>query len=50
MKRIRGTTPKIEAAAKRLRNNLTVAEARLWSALRNKQLNGLRFRAPASRR
>ena len=44
MKRIRGTTPEIEAAAKRLRNNLTAAEARLWSALRNKQLHGLRFR------
>ncbi len=44
MNRIRGTTPEIEAAARRLRNNLTPAEARLWSALRNKQLEGLRFR------
>jgi len=42
--RIRGTTPEIEQAAKRLRQNLTVAEARLWEALRNKQLQGLRFR------
>jgi len=42
--RIRGTTPEIEQAAKRLRQNLTVAEARLWKALRNKQLEGLRFR------
>ncbi|NET17144.1 MAG: endonuclease domain-containing protein [Okeania sp. SIO1H6] len=42
--RIRGTTPEIEQAARKLRNNLTPAEARLWSALRNKQLEGLRFR------
>ncbi|MBE9047262.1 endonuclease domain-containing protein [Pleurocapsales cyanobacterium LEGE 10410] len=42
--RIRGTTPKIEQAAKRLRKNLTPAEAILWTALRNKQLEGLRFR------
>ena len=42
--RIRGTTPEIEEAARRLRKNMTPAEERLWSALRNKQLNGLRFR------
>ena len=42
--RIRGTTPEIEQAARKLRNNLTPAEALLWSALRNKQLEGLRFR------
>ena len=42
--RIRGTTPEIEQAAKRLRKNLTPAEALLWSALKNKQLEGLRFR------
>ncbi|MGL5832832.1 MAG: endonuclease domain-containing protein [Waterburya sp.] len=42
--RIRGTTPEIEEAARRLRKNLTPAEARLWSALRGKQLAGLRFR------
>jgi very-short-patch-repair endonuclease len=36
--RIRGTTPEIEQAARKLRNNLTPAESRLWSALRNKQL------------
>lgn len=42
--RIRGTTPEIEENARKLRQNLTPAEARLWSALRNKQLNGLRFR------
>lgn len=42
--RIRGTTPEIEQAARKLRNNLTLAESRLWSALRNKQLEGLRFR------
>ena len=42
--RIRGTTPEIEQAARKLRKNLTPAEACLWSALRNKQLEGLRFR------
>ena len=42
--RIRGTTQEIEQAARKLRNNLTPAEAHLWSALRNKQLEGLRFR------
>ena len=42
--RIRGTTPEIEQAAKRLRKNLTPAEAKLWSALKNKQLEGLKFR------
>ena len=42
--RIRGTTPEIEQAAKKLRKNLTPAEAILWQALRNKQLEGLRFR------
>ncbi len=42
--RIRGTTPEIENAARKLRQNMTPAEKRLWSALRNKQLEGLRFR------
>ncbi|WP_319423231.1 endonuclease domain-containing protein [Pleurocapsa sp. FMAR1] len=42
--RIRGTTPEIEEAARRLRKNLTTAETHLWSALKNKQLEGLRFR------
>ena len=42
--RVRGTTPEIEQAAKKLRKNLTVAETILWEALRNKRLEGLRFR------
>lgn len=42
--RIRGSTPEIEQAARKLRKNLTPAEALLWTALRNKQLEGLRFR------
>ncbi|MDJ0567924.1 MAG: DUF559 domain-containing protein [Pleurocapsa sp. MO_192.B19] len=42
--RIRGTTPKIEQAARRLRKNMTPAEKQLWEALRNKQLDGLKFR------
>lgn len=29
---------------KELRNNMTHSEARLWSCLKNKQLNGRRFR------
>ena len=41
--RIRGTTPEIEQAARKLRNNLTPAESRLWQVLRNKQFEGLRF-------
>ncbi|RMF68366.1 MAG: endonuclease domain-containing protein [Cyanobacteria bacterium J069] len=42
--RIRGTTPDIEQAAKHLRKHQTPAEPRLWEALRNKKLHGLRFR------
>ncbi|NEO40320.1 MAG: endonuclease domain-containing protein [Moorea sp. SIOASIH] len=42
--RIRGTTPQTEQAARRLRQNLTPAEAQLWSALRGRQLAGLKFR------
>jgi very-short-patch-repair endonuclease len=42
--RIRGTTPEIERAARQLRNHLTPAESHLWQALKNRQLNGLRFR------
>ena len=42
--RIRGTTPEVEEAAGKLRKNPTPAEAILWQALRNKQLEGLRFR------
>ncbi|MEM8809286.1 MAG: endonuclease domain-containing protein [Cyanobacteria bacterium P01_G01_bin.38] len=43
--RIRGTTPEIEAAARRLRKNPTLAEQTLWTALKNRQLEGLKFRA-----
>ena len=42
--RIRGTTQEIEQAARRLRQNLTPAEAQLWNALRRRQLAGLKFR------
>jgi very-short-patch-repair endonuclease len=41
--RIRGTTPEIEAAARRLRRAMTPAELALWQALRGKQLDGLKF-------
>ena len=43
--RIRGTTPQIEAEARRLRHNMTPAEKALWDALRGKKLDGLKFRA-----
>jgi very-short-patch-repair endonuclease len=42
--RIRGTTPDIVTAARQLRLNLTPAEEILWQALKNRQLNGLKFR------
>ena len=42
--RIRGTTPEIEQAAKRMRKNLTPAEDHLWSALKSKKLDGVKFR------
>jgi len=42
--RIRGTTPSIEQAARRLRQELTPAETYLWSALSRRQLAGLKFR------
>ncbi len=43
--RIRGTTLEIEAAAQRHRRNMTAAERTLWAALKNRQLNSLRFRS-----
>ena len=43
--RIRGTTPNLIAAARQLRQNLTPAEKMLWEALKNRQLNGLKFRS-----
>jgi very-short-patch-repair endonuclease len=43
--RIRGTTSAIEAAAQRHRRNMTATERKLWAALKNRQLNGLRFRS-----
>ncbi|MFM7439767.1 MAG: endonuclease domain-containing protein [Snowella sp.] len=42
--RIRGTTKEIEEAARLLRKQLTPAEAKLWAALRGRQLKGLKFR------
>ncbi|MEL6940770.1 MAG: DUF559 domain-containing protein, partial [Cyanobacteria bacterium J06598_1] len=38
--RLRGTIPPVEQAARRLRNNLTPAEAKLWHALKRRQLSG----------
>ncbi len=42
---IRGTTPEIERRARELRWQMTPAEAKLWQALKGKQLDGWRFRA-----
>jgi very-short-patch-repair endonuclease len=42
--RIRGTTPGVEQAARRLRQAPTRAEVHLWQALRRRQLAGLKFR------
>ena len=44
-KRIRGTTSEIEAAARWLRKNMTTAEQKLWAALKDRQLDGFKFRA-----
>ena len=44
-KRIRGTTPEIEAAARWLRKNMTPAEQKLWAVLKDRQLDGFKFRA-----
>ena len=38
------TTPKVFKKAKELRRNQTEAEAKLWSCLRNHQLNNVGFR------
>ena len=38
------TTPKVFKHAKQLRQNLTEAEAKLWSRLRNHQLKDIGFR------
>ena len=42
--RVRGSTRQIEAAARRLRADMTPAEQRLWAMLRNRRLDGLAFR------
>ncbi len=42
--RIRGVSANVQKAARSLRDNMTPAEEMLWSALRNKQLLGFRFR------
>ena len=44
-KRIRGTTPEIESAARWLRKNMTPAEQQLWAVLKDRQLDGSKFRA-----
>ena len=41
---IRGTTPRVERAARALRRRLTPEEQALWNALRHRQLQGFRFR------
>ena len=50
-KRLRDTTPPVEAAAIELRQRATQAELPLWQLIRNRQLDGLKFRRqdPVSR-
>jgi very-short-patch-repair endonuclease len=43
-KRLRAVSREIEVSARRMRREPTPAEERLWSALRNQQLAGLKFR------
>jgi very-short-patch-repair endonuclease len=40
----KGSSPEVASAAQRLRKQMTPAEAYLWQALRNYQLEGLKFR------
>jgi very-short-patch-repair endonuclease len=40
----KGSSPEVASAAQRLRKQMTPAEACLWQALRNYQLEGLKFR------
>jgi very-short-patch-repair endonuclease len=42
--RLRGVSPEMVTAARRLRRALTPAEATLWAAIRKCQVHGLRFR------
>jgi len=42
--RIRGTTPDVEHAVRKLRRQLTPAEKKLWQALCGRKLGGLKFR------
>jgi very-short-patch-repair endonuclease len=42
--RIRGTTRQSEASARAMRRDLTPAERVLWHSLRDRKLDGLRFR------
>ena len=44
-KRIRGTSPEIEEAARELRYNMTHAEEILWNKLKGKKLGGFKFRS-----
>ena len=44
MRRVRGISPELQAAARELRRQMTPAEARLWEALRDRRLAGLKFR------
>jgi len=42
--RVRGTTRELDQRARELRAEMTPAERRLWDALRDRQLAGLKFR------
>jgi len=42
---VRGVSPELRLVAEQLRHQMTPAEQVLWEALREKRLDGLRFRA-----
>jgi very-short-patch-repair endonuclease len=41
---LRGRTPELLQASRRLREEMTIPEGRLWQALRGEQIRGMRFR------
>jgi very-short-patch-repair endonuclease len=43
-RRLRAVSQEIEVAARQMRREPTAAEERLWGAVRNRRLGGLKFR------
>jgi very-short-patch-repair endonuclease len=42
--RVRGTPRQVDGIARELRRNMTAAERLLWAAMRDRQIDGLKFR------